>query len=64
MTVLFFSISERLSRGDDNREEKIIPGSALGASLETVVMEGRVDGEELVGGLLDMVGDDDCRMDL
>jgi len=62
--VLFFNISERLSRGEDSREEKRMPGSVFGESLETVVMEGELDGEEIVGGLLDIFAADDCRIEV
>ena len=62
--MLFFNISVRLSKGDESREEKRMAGSDFGESFGTVVIGGRVDGEELFGGLLDISWEDDCRIDV
>ena len=62
MSVLFFLISLRRSRGEERREEKSIAGplsSACSESLEAV--GGAVLGEAVVGDLDFIAGVDDSR---
>jgi hypothetical protein len=52
INVLFFLISERRSRGEESREEKVIAGPE-----SSVAVIGRFGGEAVVGGWLEIGGD-------
>lgn len=58
----FFWISVRRSRGEERREEKRILGSP-GASERVVDIAGVEEGVAVVGGLLEIAGVEDSRIE-